>query len=506
MTGAVLSMRDIVKRFPGVRALNHAQLELRCGEVHGLVGENGAGKSTLIKVLAGIYRPEEGEVVIGNELLSPITPETISSAGVRFVHQELYLIAHFTVWESVFLGQELYGRFGLDRREMRRRAEVFLSDTLGVHLPCNRLIRDLGTSERKLVQIARALIDRKARVVVFDEPTAQLNRDEVDVVMRAIEALKLKGVAILYISHYLSEITDICDRVTVLRQGQTVAVFDNITHESGRELVFAMVGRDISDMFPKRNRTPSTAILELRNLSGNGFEDISLSIRKGEILGIAGLIGSGRYPLIDTLYGLQTAKAGKMLLDGRALKIRSPAEAVTRGIVLVPRDRRHHGLVLPMTVAGNVTLATLAKNARAGFSDRRMIRATTEALIAALDIRPPNPDAITRFLSGGNQQKVVLARWIARRARVFLFDEPTIGVDIAARREIYRLIEKLVHEGAAVVISSSDPQELVNVCCRIAVMMRGRIVRTLSIENLGVDQLVAATTGADRNTSVHYAR
>ena len=503
MTTAALSMRGIVKAFPGVRALDCARLELRSGEVHGLVGENGAGKSTMIKVLAGIHRPEEGTVFVGNRAMNPITPETIHASGVRFIHQELHLVTHFTVWESVFLGQELSGRFGLAKREMRRRAEAFLSDTLGVDLPGDRLIRDLGTSERKLVQIARALIDQKAKVVVFDEPTAHLNHDEVDVVMGAVAALKAQGVAILYVSHYLAEITAVSDRVTVLRQGRTVAVFDNITHESGEELVFSMVGRDIADIFPARNRTPSAVALKTVALTGKGFEAVSLSLRKGEVLGIAGLIGSGRYALIDALYGLEPAKAGEIRLDGRTVKLRSPAQAVKRGIVLVPRDRRHDGLVLPMTVAENITLATLEKHSRAGFSDRGRESSTARALIAALDIRPPNPDAITRFSSGGNQQKIVLARWIAKRAGVLLFDEPTIGVDIAARSEIYRLIESLVRDGAAVIISSGDPEELVGVCDRVAVMMRGRIVATLAGESLDVDRLVAATTGAtpDRGTS-----
>ena len=494
---SAFSLEGIRKEFPGVRALDNASLEVRSGEVHGLVGENGAGKSTVIKVLAGVYQPEAGEIKIGGQVLSPATPETVHAAGARFIHQELHLVPHFTVTGSVFLGQERSGRFGLDSKGMRKDAEAFLRDMLGVELPGNRLIRDLGTAERKLVQIARALIDGAAKFVVFDEPTAPLASDEVETVMRAIRRLKDQGIAILYVSHYLSEITDICDRVTVFRQGKTVGVFDDITDQSGSELVYAMVGRDIADMFAQKGDRTTGDGFDVQNLSdGAAFADISFSVKKGEILGIAGLIGSGREELVDTLYGLRKARTGAFKLEGAPLAIKNAAGAVQAGIVLVPRDRRHDGLVLPMTVAENATLATLDENATIGLENRRAARESTEAQIKALDIRPPNPNAVTRLLSGGNQQKVVLARWLAKSARVFIFDEPTVGVDVGAKSEIYQLIEDLAADGACVIVSSSDPVELQGVCDRIAVMMRGEIIGDLSTEALTVDELVAATTGA----------
>jgi ribose transport system ATP-binding protein len=494
---SAFSLEGITKEFPGVRALDNASLDVRAGEVHGLVGENGAGKSTVIKVLAGVYQPEAGAVKIDGQILSPATPESVHAAGGRFIHQELHLVPHFTVTDSVFLGQERSRRFGLDTKGMRQAAEAFLRDVLGVDLPGNRLIRDLGTAERKLVQIARALIDGAAKFVVFDEPTAPLASDEVETVMRAIRRLKEQGIAILYVSHYLSEITDICDRVTVFRQGKTVGVFDDITDESGSELVYAMVGRDIADMFATKGRRKTGAGFEVSGLSdGSAFDDISLSIGKGEILGIAGLIGSGREELIDTIYGLQKAQSGSFSLEGEPLRIKNAAEAVQAGIVLVPRDRRHDGLVLPMTVAENTTLATLAQNANFGLENRRAARESTEAQIKALDIRPPNVGTVTRLLSGGNQQKVVLARWMAKSARVFIFDEPTVGVDVGAKSEIYQLIEDLATNGACVIVSSSDPIELQGVCDRIAVMMRGEIIGELPTQALTVDDLVAATTGA----------
>ncbi|MCY4316047.1 MAG: sugar ABC transporter ATP-binding protein [Roseovarius sp.] len=503
---SAFSLEGVTKKFPGVRALDKASLDVRVGEVHGLIGENGAGKSTVIKVLAGVYQPEEGLVKIGGKTLSQVTPDTVHAEGVRFIHQELHLVPHFTVTESVFLGQELSGRLGLDTKAMRKDTEAFLHDVLGVDIPSNRLIRDLTTAERKLVQIARALIDDAAKVVVFDEPTAPLASDEIETVMSAIRRLKEQDIAILYVSHYLSEITDICDRVTVFRQGKTVGVFDNITDQSGGDLVYAMVGRDIADMFPAKVDRATSPGLEVVGLGDDvSFEDISLNVEKGEVLGIAGLIGSGREELIDTIYGLRKAQTGTFQLEGEPLTIKSAAQAVSAGIVLVPRDRRHDGLVLSMTVTENATLATLNQNASLGIENRRVARERTEAQIMALDIRPPNPDAVTRLLSGGNQQKVVLARWMAKAARVFIFDDPTVGVDVGAKSEIYQLIDDLAAGGACVIVSSSDPVELQGICDRIAIMMRGKIIGELQTRHLSVDELVSAITGAKEIENSTYA-
>ncbi|WP_299151756.1 sugar ABC transporter ATP-binding protein [uncultured Tateyamaria sp.] len=506
MGQSAFRLSGITKEFPGVRALDDASLEVLAGEVHGLVGENGAGKSTVIKVLAGVYQPEAGKVEVDGQLLSPATPANVHAAGVRFIHQELHLVPHFTVTESVFMGQERRGPFGLAKREMRKAAETFLRDTLGLDVSGNRLIRDLGTAERKLVQVARALIDGDAKVVVFDEPTAPLASNEVDIVMGAIARLKAQGIAILYVSHYLSEITDICDRVTVFRQGQTVGVFDNITADSAGDLVFAMVGRNITDMFPpKGDRVVSDGLQITDFTDGQKFAPLTMSVGKGEIVGIAGLIGSGREEFVDTLYGLRRRKMGAVSFEGADLTITTAAQAVRSGLVLVPRDRRHDGLVLSMSVAENVTLATLEDNAVMGLENRNAARKATLAQVQSLDIRPPNPDAITRLLSGGNQQKVVLARWLSTSARIFIFDEPTVGVDVGAKAEIYQLIEELAGEGACVIVSSSDPVELQGVCDRIVVMTRGALVGEMQADAISVDDLVAATTGASSVEEIRNA-
>ena len=504
MSDSVLKLHCIRKDFPGVRALDDASLELRAGEVHGLVGENGAGKSTIIKVLAGVYIPDAGTLDLAGQTLSPITPDAVHKAGVRFIHQELHLVPHFTVSESVFMGQEVTARFGLDKRLMRSRTEAFLRDTFGVSISANRLIRDLGTAERKLVQIARALIDNEARVVVFDEPTAPLASEEVSTLMGAIARLKERGIAILYVSHYLSEITDICDRVTVFRQGRNVGVFEHIHDAAGPELIAAMVGRKLEELYPTTERRPDEELLvALKGLTGNGFRDVDMTVRKGEIVGIAGLIGSGREELIDTIYGLQSATSGEMQINGREVRVKGPADAIKAGIVLVPRDRRHDGLVLPMTVSENVNLATLDDVSTAGLENRKAARARALEQITALDIRPPVPDTITRLLSGGNQQKVVLGRWLVKDAKVYLLDEPTVGVDVGARAEIYALVDRLAQQGAAVVVSSSDPGELIGLCDRIYVMMRGEMISELPTSALSLDHLIAVTTGAEAMDETH---
>ncbi|NIZ13136.1 sugar ABC transporter ATP-binding protein [Phaeobacter sp. HF9A] len=505
MTEAAFQLSGIVQTFPGVRALDGADLMVRPGEVHGLVGENGAGKSTIIKVLAGVYQPAEGRIEVGGSTISPATPEKIRDAGVRFIHQELHLVPYFTVAESVFMGQEISGPFGLCKREMRSRAEAFLREELGSELPGNRLIRDLSPAERKLVQVARALVDGAAKVVVFDEPTAPLASEEVLKIMTAIAKLKTRGIAILYVSHYLNEIVDICDRVTVFRQGKNVAIFDEITTDTGPALVSAMIGRDLDAFFPTSSRSAGEVALRLEHFDdGQAFSDVNLDIRRGEIFGIAGLIGSGREELIDALYGLRKSQ-GTLTLDGATVDTKTAAKAVANGMVLVPRDRRHDGLVLPMTVAENATLATLDENATFGLIDRGKARQVTEALIKDLDIRPSNAQAVTRFLSGGNQQKVVLARWLAKSAKVFIFDEPTVGVDVGAKAEIYQLIENLASEGAIILISSSDPVELVGTCDRVAVMMRGDVRTIIEKQDLNVDHLVAVTTGATSVSETEHA-
>lgn len=492
----VLSMAGISKSFPGVQALDGASLFVAPGEIHGLVGENGAGKSTIIKVLAGVYERDSGTVTINGKACETLTPASVHAAGVRFIHQELHLVPHFTVAESVFMGQEITGIFGIDRKTMNARAAAFLSETLHIDIAPNTLIRDLGIAERKLVQIARALIDNKASIVVFDEPTAPLAMAEIEQLFAAIRRLKERGIAIIYVSHYLGEITQLCDRVTIFRNGKDVAVEDNIDDRSSDSIIRHMVGRELAALYPNKHHAVGTPLLKLTGLSSDGqFSDIDLTVGEGEIVGLGGLIGSGREELTDTIYGLRQPTSGTIELGGRKLSITAPSAAVEAGIVLVPRDRRHDGLVLDLSVGDNINLASLEEIANLWLEDRGSAARRSDELAEKLDIRPRNSSAITRFLSGGNQQKVVLARWLATGSKLFILDEPTVGVDIGAKVEIYQLIEDLAAQGAGIIVSSSDPAELLGLCDRVAVLMRGKLIADRPTGSLDIDSLIALTTG-----------
>jgi len=491
----ILEMQGISKAFPGVQALDNTDLRVRRGSIHGLVGENGAGKSTIIKVLAGVYTKDAGTISINGRQLDSLNPLAVHDAGVRFIHQELHLVPHFTVAESVFMGQEQHGAFGLARRAMRRQAEHFLRESLNCELNGNTLIRSLGPAEKKLVQIARALIDDKASLVLFDEPTAPLASRETEQVFQAIRRLQERGISMIYVSHYLGEITALCDEVTVFRNGASVAVLSDITDQSTDAIIHKMVGRDIDALYPDKTSNLNSALLEVNSLGyQNRFVDVDLSVERGEILGIAGLIGSGREELVDALYGLRRADTGTMHFDGKTVKLNSPADSVANGIVLVPRDRRNDGLVLDMSVSDNINLASLDEVAAMHLEKRRASQKRAAALCDKIDIRPRNPKAISRFLSGGNQQKVVLARWLATQSKLFILDEPTVGVDIGAKVEIYQLIQNLAANGAAVIVSSSDPQELLGLCHRIVVMYRGKIVADQPGEQISFDSLLALST------------
>lgn len=491
-------MTNISKRFAGIVALDNVSLTVRPGEILGLIGENGAGKSTLIKVLAGVYAPDGGEMVIDGQRLNTVTPAVIHAHGVRFIHQELHLIPHFTVAESVFLGQERVSRWrGLDRRTMRRETEHFFQHTFNLTIDANRLIRELSLAERKLVQVARALIDGKARLVVFDEPTAPLEAREAAQLLHTLQTLKQRGIAIIYVSHYLNEIADICDRVTVLRNGKGVTTLASPETRNIDVMIRLMVGREIASLFQgeKKRTLTATPLLQVEQLSDRQhFQPIRFQVAEGEIVGIAGLLGSGREALIDALYGITPAREGYIAIDGQVLRPRSPIQAIAQKIALVPRDRRHDGLILPLSVADNINLASLPAIAWRGWLRRKKAVAQANNLAQALDIRPRDVSLPVRNLSGGNQQKVILARWLKTDTRLFILDEPTLGVDIGAKAEIYQLTRQLAAEGRAVIVSSSDDGELLGLCDRILVLWRGELIADVATEALSLDSLLALTS------------
>jgi ribose transport system ATP-binding protein len=494
---ALLRMSGIVKRFPGVLALGGVDLDVRAGEVHCLLGQNGAGKSTLIKVLSAAYQPDEGEITWAGAHVRLATPVDAMKRGISTIYQELDLVPGLTVTENIFLGHEL-SRGGFTRRgEAADRARALLARLGHAEIDPHRMVGDLPPAGQQIVSMARAL-SHDTRLLVLDEPSAVLDQAEVHNLFRVIRDLTAEGVAIVYISHRLEEIREIGDRITVLKDGRTVATGLSVRDTPTSELIRLMTGRAIEYVFPpRRGETPIAAgkpVLEVRGLSGEGrFRDVDLTVHAGEIVGLAGLVGSGRSEILETVYGARRASAGTVAVDGRTLRRGSVRRAVAAGVGLCPEERKSQGLLLDQAVYRNVTVSSLQRFARAGFLDNAEERRRAEELSASLDVRPTGVDRPVRNLSGGNQQKVVLARWLLRGCKVLLLDEPTRGVDVGARTEIYTLIRRLADEGVAVVVVSSEVEEVLGLADRVLVVREGVVVHegpATDIDESGVLDLV----------------
>jgi ABC-type sugar transport system ATPase subunit len=476
LEGALLRAKEVSKRYGGVRALDGVSLAVLPGEVHALVGENGAGKSTLVKILAGSVPPDEGSVEIDGKLMSPLTPKRARRAGIAVVYQELSLVPQLTVLENMFLGTEMARVPGvLAGKEMRSKARQAL-DRVGGEFSLEREARELRVAERQLVEIARALV-HEARVVLFDEPSAILSGAELDRVFGLIRELRSDGMAVLYISHRLSEIFDLADRATVLRDGQVVGTHLVADLDMTR-LIDMMVGRRIERRGRVRKGSGSV-VLEVRDLAlRQGAANVSFKLHAGEVLGLAGLVGSGRSRLANALAGVVPVKSGTLLLDEIPIRIRSPKDAVVNGISMIPEDRKGAGLLLDQSVRTNIGLASLDSLGRAGFIRRGRERLLARRTVERFDIRPKNIELATGRLSGGNQQKVVLGKWLMRTPapRVVILDEPTRGVDVGAKDQIHRLIDEMAALGAAVLLISSELPELIENSDRIIVMRSGELV------------------------------
>jgi ribose transport system ATP-binding protein len=477
----LLSMTGIVKNFPGVRALAGVDLDVRAGEVHCLLGQNGAGKSTLIKVLAGAHQPDAGEIRWQGDVVRPGSPVDALRLGIATMYQELDLVPALSVAENIFLGRER-SRLGFSKRAATRAAATALLRRLGhPEIPPQREVAQLSAAGQQLVSMARALA-HEARLIVLDEPTAALAADEVDNLFRIVGELTADGVAVVYISHRLEEIRRIGHRVTVLKDGATVATGLDAATTPTAELVNLMSGRMVETVFPVRDVSTVDSdepVLEVHGLSRAGeFDDISFEVRPGEIVGIAGLVGSGRSELLETVFGARKPDRGGVVVRGRRLRPGSVMAAVAAGMGLAPEERKSQGLLLDASVAVNVTLASLPGYSRAGFTDRRRELRDARDTLRRLDLRPADPRRVMRTLSGGNQQKAVVARWLVRDCRVLLLDEPTRGVDVGARAELYRLIHELAAAGVAVLLVSSEMPEVLGLSDRVLVLREGRVVHT----------------------------
>ena len=473
MTTPLLRMSGIDKSFPGVQALDAAELEVLAGEVHVLLGENGAGKSTLMKVLCGLYAADAGEVVFGGADIHPSGPLDAERLGLVMIHQELNLVPGLTVAENIFLGHEPTTAGVIGDRAMCDGARELLAG-LRCQIDPNSPVSGLSVAEQQLVEIARAL-HRRARLLVMDEPSAALSEAEIDALFAVIRDLVGDGVPVIYISHRMPEIFAIGDRVTVMRDGKTVGTRE-VASTDVSELIRLMVGRTIAERVPKHEVALGDVVLEINGLSGAPFpEPISLSIREGEILGVAGLMGSGRTELARAVFGADPTDEGTVTVAGRKLTGHGPAESIAAGLGFLTEDRKQQGLVLQCTVTENISLTSLDDVSRAGAINLDAEHELARREVERLRIRIASLDQTIVNLSGGNQQKVVLARWLAARCRVLLFDEPTRGIDVGAKAEIYELIGELVDHGVAILLISSEMPELLGLSDRVAVMHEGAL-------------------------------
>ena len=491
---ALVELKGVSKSFVGVRVLNNVDFDVRPGEVHALLGENGAGKSTLIKIIAGVHAPDSGDIVISGEPVKFTNPGQAVKAGIAIVYQELLLFPELSVAENIFLNhapRKPWG--GLDWAQMRERSRRLLDDLDSYHLDVDAKVGTLSVANRQRVEIAKAL-SQNARVVIMDEPTASLAEADVQQLMTIIRRLRDRGVGIVYVSHKLPEIFALADRVTVLRDGNHVGT-KSINEVTERSLVAMMVGRSIDQLFPKEEAKIGSPRLELRNVShGKGVRNVSFALRAGEIVGVAGLVGSGRTETALTLFGVTPATSGEILIDGKPVSIRSPQQARDLGIAYVPEDRGQQGLVRPQTVAENISLTVLRKLARVFIVDRAKEHALARHFIKQLGIRTRGPHQATRQLSGGNQQKVVLAKWLAAEPSILIMDEPTRGIDVGAKSEIHALMSKLAQNGLAILMISSELPEVLGMSDRVLVMNGGRIVAEIDRKDANAETVGAAMT------------
>jgi rhamnose transport system ATP-binding protein len=482
VAGVLLSADSVSKSFSGVIALRGVSFDVHAGEVHALVGENGAGKSTLIKVMTGAEAPDSGLLTVGARPYERIDPAAAHALGIAVVHQQPSLFPHLTIAENLAIGVEHMGPLRRVNWQGRRQRAHDLLARVGASLDPDRLVETLTMPEQQLVEIARAL-GADARILVMDEPTSSLTTREVDLLLEVVRRLRSGGVGIVYVTHRLEEVFQVADRITVLRDGKSVTTLaaGDATVDG---LIKSMVGRDLSSGISKRAVEHGETVLELRRLSSSqaGIRDISLTVRRGEILGLAGLVGSGRTQLAEAIFGLRQVDAGEILVDGRIARVRSPADAIRMGIAYVPEDRRRHGVIGDMSVAANNSLASLRSIANAGWLDFDAEQRLADRYMNQLGIVAPSVDALAGSLSGGNQQKVSLARWLATSPRVLILDEPTQGVDVASKAEIHRIVQDLAEGGLAVVMISSDLPEVLGLSDRVAVMRGGIVAGVLSRE------------------------
>jgi len=492
-------MRGISKSFPGVKALDNVDFELRAGEVLALLGENGAGKSTLVKILSGVYERDSGDLEILGEKHGNLTPKQAQSLGVAIIHQELNMCRHLTVAENIFLGREITRGGILSRASMEAQAGKILDD-LKIDIQPDQIVGELTISKQQMVEIAKALsVD--ARILIMDEPTSSLTSKEIEDLFRIIKTLKKSGRGIVYISHRLEELQHIADRVMIMRDGQYITSMD-YADTNIDEIIKHMIGRELKEKFPRVSCGKGGEIFSVKNLNaGKMVKDISFSLYRGEVVGVAGLVGAGRTEMTRAIFGIDAKDSGDITLDGKEIKINSPGDAIKAGIVLAPEDRKKDGISTKLSVRHNLALPNLDKICgKLGIVNRKKEEALCKAAISSLSVKTSGLDTDAGTLSGGNQQKVVVGKWLARDSRVVIFDEPTRGIDVAAKVEIYNIINKLKQSGIAVMFVSSEMPEVLGISDRIIVMCDGRITGDMPTKDASQGDILSYATSFEAKT------
>ncbi len=492
MSEALLRATHISKSFSMVHALSDVNFDLQKGEVHALLGENGAGKSTLMKIFSGVYIKDEGELFIKGQQTELHTPAQAQALGIGIIHQELNLCRHLTVAENIFLGREQTALGVTKTKEQNRRAQELL-DRLNVDLDPRALVRELPVSKQQMVEICKTL-SMNADIIIMDEPTSALTDKEIDDLFRIIHELKKQGKGIVYISHRLEELSRITDRITILRDGKFIS-----THQFGDvtlpEIIAKMVGRNLKEKFPRIESIPGKTVLEVKHLNaGKSVRNVSFEVRQGEILGLAGLMGAGRTETIRALFGADKKDSGTIELEGRVTDIRQPSDAIRAGIFAVPEDRKHDGLCVKLSVLDNLTIPNLDMVSVGGVLNRKKAAALANRMVQNLKIKTPHLNQYVRNLSGGNQQKIVVGKWLLRDAKIVMFDEPTRGIDVAAKVEIYNIMNELKKQGVGVLFVSSELPEILGMSDRVLVFCNGKITANLVTAQTNQEEILHYAT------------
>jgi inositol transport system ATP-binding protein len=491
---AILVMEHISKAFPGVQALDDVGLTVRRGTVHALMGENGAGKSTLMKVLIGMYQKDSGTITFQGQQVQIPDTETALKLGISMIHQELSPVPYMTVAENIFLGREPLGRFGfIDKRKLYADTKALL-DRLEIHIDPSAVMKDLSVANTQMVEIAKA-ISYDASLIIMDEPTSAITEREVAHLFRMIRSLQAQGVAIIYITHKMDEVFQIADDVTVFRDGKHIATLP-ASETNKNHLIAMMVGRELTNIFPKEEAAIGAVVLSVRNLTRKGIiHDVSFDLRRGEILGLAGLMGSGRTQVIEGIFGIESIDAGEISVNGNRVQIKSPADAIKHGMALLTEDRKLTGIMGVLPVRDNMMIASLQSYVSHGLLDKRRIEETCHREKGRLEIKTPHMNQTIRLLSGGNQQKVLVSRWLLTQPDILILDEPTRGIDVGAKAEIHRLMCKLAQEGKAILMISSELPEILGMSDRVLVMHEGRVGGEFIRQEATQETIMRAATG-----------